>query len=129
MDAFEIKNILSQYRSLRGEYELLRALSLRKEDEDVPPGLRKKIAVIEAWLRLLTDEEWFVVTKHLVDQMTWTMVLLEYEKRWGSEQVRDERTLKRTQARALQRIEACVEQHGLAQDIRALLALMPAPQS
>jgi len=122
MDAFAIKNILAQYRTLRGEYELLRSLSVRKEDEDVPPGLREKIAVIEAWLRLLTDEEWFVVTKHLVDRMTWTMVLWEYEKRWGSEQVRDERTLKRAQARALQKIEACVEQCTLAPSIHALFS-------
>ena len=122
MDASAIKNILAQYRMLQGEHALLRSLSVRMEDGDVPPGLRKKIAVIEAWLRLLTDEEWFVVTKHLVDQLTWAMVLWEYEKRWGAEQVRDERTLKRAQARALQKIEACVEQHDLAPSIRDLFS-------
>ena len=129
MDAFAIKNILAQYRTLRGEYELLRALSVRNDDEDVPPGLKRKIGVIEAWLRLLTDEEWFVVTKHLVDQMTWTVVLGEYEKRWGSDQVRDERTLKRAQARAIQKIEACIEQYDLALNIHALFSSTAAPQS
>lgn len=122
MDAPAIKNILAQYRTLQGEYALLRALAVRKDDEDVPPGLRKKIAVIEAWLRLLTDDEWFVITKHLVDQLTWAMVLGEYEKRWGSEQVRDERTLKRTQARALQKIEACITRHDLGPSIIALFS-------
>ena len=120
MDVTAIRNILAQYRTLRGEYDLLRSLSVRPGDEDIPPGLRKKIAVVEAWLRLLTDEEWFVVTKHLVDRLPWAMVLLEYEKRWGTELVRDERTLKRAQARALQKIGACVARHGLAPRIFAL---------
>ena len=79
MDVTAIRNILAQYRTLRGEYDLLRSLSVRPGDEDIPPGLRSKVAVIEAWLRLLTDEEWFVVTKHLVDQLTWSMVLWEYD--------------------------------------------------
>ncbi|MDR0311350.1 MAG: hypothetical protein LBJ21_07180 [Acidobacteriota bacterium] len=122
MDAFAIRDILAQYRALQGEHALLRSLAVRDGDEDVPPGLRKKIAVIEAWLRLLTDEEWFVVTKHLVDQLTWAMVLGEYERRWGPEQIRDERTLKRTQARALQKIAACVGQNNLGARIHALFS-------
>jgi hypothetical protein len=122
MDAFAIKNILAQYRVLQGEYAILRALAVRNDDEDVPPGLRRKLAVIEAWLRLLSDEEWFVVTKHLVDQLTWAMVLWEYEKRWGSDQARDERTLKRAQARALQKIELCIARHDLGPGILALFS-------
>lgn len=119
-----VKAILLEYRHLQGEASLIRACSLRGENA-LTPALEQKIGIIESWLRLLTDEEWFVITKHLIDRQSWPMVMVEYENRWGQGQIRNERTLKRFQARALSRIVDCVEHHKLTHRIKCLFALSP----
>lgn len=120
MTTDEIKAIFSQFRALQGEAAAFRACSLRENDDAVPPVLRKKIAVIEAWMYLLTDEEWYVITKHLIDRLSWARVMLDHEKRWGKEQARHERTLKRRQACAIDKIKMCVENNNHAAEIRGL---------
>jgi len=82
--------------------------------------LQQKVAVIEAWLLMLTEEERFVVIKHLADQLSWPLILVEYQHRWGAEQARHERTLKRFQAQALEKVAAGIENWGLASEIHAL---------
>lgn len=69
---------------------------------------------IEQWLRLLPREERFLVQTHLVDGLDWAKTIVEYEKRWGVSNGRSERTLKRIQAKAVDRIVAFInELHGL----------------
>lgn len=106
-----VKCILAQYRELRAMMTLQTTLSLRSSPDDIPPMLKKQIALIEAWLSLLNDEEWFTVTKHLVDDLPWPLVVTEYEKRWGQMDSKSERTLKRFQARAINKIVAFVEKN------------------
>ncbi len=120
MDIKMIKGILAQYRDLQGDCAVYRAVSLRGDEDAIPPALRRRVAVIDAWLRLLPDEEWFVVTKHLIDLLSWPLVLKEYVARWGVELERDERTLKRFQARALRRIACNVDRLMLADEIETL---------
>ena len=69
---------------------------------------------------MLTEEERFVVIKHLADQLSWPLILVEYQHRWGAEQARHERTLKRFQAQALEKVAAGIENWGLASEIHAL---------
>ncbi len=75
MDTKTIKGILAQYRDLRGDCALYRATSLRGVEDAIPPTLRRRAAITEAWLQLLPDEEWLVVTKNLIDQLSWPQVL------------------------------------------------------
>ena len=82
----------------------------------------QRISVVRAWLRLLTEEERFVVTKHLIDKLPWPLVAAEYEVRWGSEQARHERTLKRLQQRALVNIQAAIDTNGLGPLVEALFS-------
>ena len=64
----------------------------------------KEVAIIKAWLCLLYDDERFLVSKHLIGGLTWPHVIFEYEARWGKENGRSERTMKRTQAIAIDKI-------------------------
>ena len=82
--------------------------------------LKQKIDVIEAMLLLLTNEERFVITNHLMDQLPWPLMLVEYEKMWGSDQIRHMRTLKRFQSRALEKMSAGLEKWKVASQIGEL---------
>lgn len=70
----------------------------------------------------MSREERFVVRKHIVDRLSWPYVLAEYGMRWGKALCRDKRSLKRYQARALRRIEECVEKHAMEAEIVTLFA-------
>ena len=115
-----IKTILSQYPALRGEYELRKALRLNPDRDGEERLLKKKIDVIEAMLLLLTGEERFVIMKHLGDKLAWPLLAVEYEKRWGTDQARHDRTLKRFQARALEKIAVGIEKWEMAPEIEEL---------
>lgn len=115
-----VKKILSQYRTLKGEYDMRITLFPGREPDEETLTLRRKLAVIEAWLQLLTEEERFVITKHFLDQLPWPLLLKEYEKQWGSSQIRHMRTLKRFQAIALKKMAAGIEKWTVASEIEKL---------
>jgi RecB family endonuclease NucS len=118
-----VKAILSQYRALQGEYDMRTALLPGSELDEAALILNRKIAVIEAWLKLLTEEERFVIIKHFIDQRPWPLLLVEYEKQWGASQARHMRTLKRFQAKALEKMAAGVEKWKIASEIQKLFNL------
>lgn len=114
MNINRIKEILTMYGAIRAQHTLLAAL------DRSPTLLKRQLDILSAWLGLLTEEERFVIEKHLVGQLAWPYVLVEYDHRWGRRLARDERSLKRYQARALEKIEACVNAHGLGDEINRL---------
>ena len=57
---------------------------------------------------------------HLISGLSWPLVVNEFEKKWGKEQARDERTLKRVQAKAINKIKNNVEKNGLESSIKNL---------
>ena len=63
---------------------------------------------VSGWLDLLTTEERFVVQTHLIDGLDWARTIVEHERKWGTQNGRSERTLKRIQAKAIQRILKCL---------------------
>jgi hypothetical protein len=118
-----VKKILSQYRALQSEYDMRIALLPGGKPDEGALILKQKIAVIEAWLRLLTEEERFVITKHFVDQLPWPLLLIEQEKQWGLSQARSLRTLKRFQSNALEKMAAGVEKWKMASEIERLFQI------
>ena len=66
--------------------------------------------IVDAWLQLLPIEERFLVQTHLIDGLDWAKTIVEHEKMWGVMNGRSERTLKRIQAKAVERIVACLNQ-------------------
>ena len=63
---------------------------------------------ISGWLDLLPSEERFIVQVHLIDGLDWARTIVEHARKWGTENGRSERTLKRIQAKAIQRILNCL---------------------
>lgn len=121
MDRKAIKAVIAQYGQLKSEYAQLAALGLSARDEGAT--LKRKIDIIEAWFYLMSREERFVVRKHVVDRLSWPYVLAEYGTHWGKGLCRDERSLKRYQARAFRRIAETVREHDLEREIVSLFAM------
>lgn len=122
MTTEEIKRALALHRQQEAVFALFKALRSRGAGRQSEARMGQRVAVVRAWLRLLTEEEQFVVTKHLVDGLPWPLVAVEYEARWGVQQARHERTLKRLQQRALVKIQTAIEGNGLGSSVDALFA-------
>lgn len=65
---------------------------------------------VNGWIKLLPREESFLVQTHLIDGLDWAKTIVEYEKMWGVVNGRSERTLKRIQSKAIDRIVHCLNQ-------------------
>lgn len=69
-----------------------------------------KKGIIECWIQLLPDDERFLIQTHMIQGLDWAKTIAEYDKRWGPMNGRSERSLKRTQARAIKRIVECMNE-------------------
>lgn len=63
-----------------------------------------KKQMIECWLKLLQIDEYHVIRLHLIEKYDWPRVFVEYQKLWGEEFERSERTLQKYQASGVQKI-------------------------
>ena len=73
--------------------------------------LQKWLAVIDIWLLLLSEDEAFVVKRHLIDGIDWPRVTLEYERIWGAAYAKAERTLRSYQKSALDKIVTFTDEY------------------
>lgn len=90
-------DILNELRS----YRLYHALStLCSQDENAIQHCNQ----VKAWLNLLPKDERLIVQKHVIDGLDWTRTSAEFDRIWGYENGRSERTMKRKQAAAIRRI-------------------------
>lgn len=107
-----IKDILLKKRDYEAEYRFLRFYleDARHRDNTVQQErlafLEKQLHTIEVWMGLLTEDEAFVIRRHLFDGIDIPRIAIEYRERWGEEYGKTERTIKTYQRRALQKIEA-----------------------
>ncbi len=100
-----IENVLHKMQSDSAHMKYNRAVLERHSDE-----LLLKKETVESWLQLLTTEELFLVRTHLIQGLDWAKTIVEHERRWGIMNGRSERTLKRIQSKAVDRIVACMNQ-------------------
>ena len=70
--------------------------------------LEEKRDMLQQWQALLPREERFIIQTHLVDGLDWAKTIVEHEKMWGVANGRSERTLKRMQAKGIERIVTCL---------------------
>lgn len=66
--------------------------------------LHDRINEVESWLLLLSEDELYVIRRHLFDGYTWTRIEAEYAERW-KDFSKTSRTLMRYQERALHKIQ------------------------
>lgn len=119
MDSSRVKHILTLYRELKATYDVHTSMYPNDQSEAIQT-LRRKITIIESWLHILTEEERFTVTQHILVDLPWPLVVVEYEMRWGPKEAKAERTLKRFQKTAIDRIVRFIQRNGYGAQITTL---------
>ena len=113
MEEATIKEILSKKREYEAKCKFLSCFMDGDDENQGEEGrqdelkrLRRKLMRIDLWLALLSEDEAYVITRHLIDGIDVPRIAVEYERKWGSEFAKTERTIKMYQRRALKKIEA-----------------------
>ena len=99
-------DVINDLRMSRGLGDVYKRQVLERHSDEL---LLKK-ETVESWLQLLTTEELFLVRTHLIQGLDWAKTIVEHERMWGIMNGRSERTLKRIQSKAVDRIVACMNQ-------------------
>lgn len=105
-----VKDTLLKRRDYEAEYRFLKFYleDIRHKDNTAQQErfsfLEQQLHTIEVWMELLTEDEAFVVRRHLFDGIDIPRIAIEYRERWGEEFGKTERTIKTYQRRALQKI-------------------------
>ena len=78
--------------------------------------MTKRKQMVEGWLSILSDDEVFVVRKHLMEEHDWPRIETEHRDKWG-EFGKIERTLKRYQKRAIEKIIHFIQNQPQGDDL------------
>ena len=104
----QIVQILKSKRQYEAEQKLL----LTQNDTDISSGRQDRLSFlnhqlhhIDVWLVLLSEDESFVIKRHYFDGIDIPRIAVEYKQRWGEEFGKTERTIKKYQKKALEKIE------------------------
>lgn len=88
----------------------------RREGADMPASalvqlarIKEKNSMVESWLSMLSEDEEYVIRRHLIDGLTWPRIETEYAERW-KEFAKTGRTLMRYQNNALLKISSFMEE-------------------
>lgn len=65
--------------------------------------IKEKNMLVESWMTLLSEDEEYVIRRHLIDGLTWPRIETEYAERW-KEYAKTSRTLMRYQNNAIKKI-------------------------
>ena len=118
IDEKSIKSLLEHQRSRAAEYHYLRSRQkkhkiLTQEQLKQMNDLEDWLACIDSMLRSLSDDERFVIQRHLVDGIDWNRIIAEYETKWGAQNGRCRRTLIRYQNSALTKLARRMQEADL----------------
>lgn len=110
MSEEQIKSFIKSYKTLKAKKEILDKIAeteSSKDDIDIEEynKTKIKIQIIESALEILDKSEKEIVLLHLIENNKWNEIILRYEAQKGMEGSYSDRTFKRIQQSALQKIE------------------------
>lgn len=110
----EIKQEIIQHKKNCAAQEQLEA-QLRRDGTDMPFHLIQRLSelkmhneMVKSWLSLLSEDEEYVIRRHLIHELTWPRLETEYQSIW-KEYGKERRTLMRYQKNALERIYRSIQ--------------------
>lgn len=110
-----IKQTLLKKRDYEAEYRFLQQYLSDNRHKNVDRQkerlsfLEQQLQSITVWMELLTEDESFVIKRHLFDGVDIPRITIEYRERWGDEFSKTDRTIKAYQKKALQKIASFEE--------------------
>lgn len=114
----KIRKLLTMSRQLNAQLTFLNILCKWKPDSLTPQRVAylKRIEIlvesIKGLMLLVSEDEAFVLDRHLVNGIDWSRVTVEYGKKWGLEYGKSERTIICYQHNALNKIEEHIKSHS-----------------
>lgn len=78
--------------------------------------ISKALSIMAVWLQILTDDERFIIKRHLIDGACWKLVVCEFNTKLRRSYSRSLSTMRRMQQRSLQKIVAKMDSEN--QNIR-----------
>lgn len=105
-----IKEVLKMKKNLEAESIFIhKRLEDRRYKEnlilkDRVDAIDNQLLNIKSWLALLSEDERYVIQRHLFDGIDIPRIAVEYRERWGDEYAKTDRTIKSYQKKALQKI-------------------------
>lgn len=110
MSEEQIKSFIKSYKTLKAKKEILDKIAeteSAKDDIDIEDynKTKIKIQIIESALEILDKSEKEIVLLHLIENNKWNEIISIYEAQKGMEGSYSDRTFKRIQQSALQKIE------------------------
>lgn len=106
----ELKILLHDFRTIQAQLNYLKESSnYRTISETTFYEKERMIRLIESALMALDKRERFIIETHLINQETWTETSQKMQDCFGIEYLRCDRTLKRIQNRALEKIITFME--------------------
>ena len=110
MSEEQIKSFIKSYKTLKAKKEILDKVAeteSSKDDIDIEDynKTKIKIQIIESALEILDKSEKEIVLLHLIENNKWNEIISRYEAQKGMEGSYSDRTFKRIQQSALQKIE------------------------
>lgn len=107
----ELKNLLRNFRNMQAQLKYLEELPNGQDILQTTFREKKRmIKLIECAFTILDKKEQFVIETHLINQETWAETSRKLQDCFGMECLRSDRTLKRIQNRALEKIITFMEE-------------------
>lgn len=103
----QLKESLYTFKSLQAQKKLLQEYTYPEVILDIESEYKSQFIqwdIIAGSLIILNEKERFVIENHLINQKTWSKTAQLFDKQWGIEDGRSERTLMRIQQRALKKM-------------------------
>ena len=132
MDPVSVKKFISSYNLFYGKYKILkRCIDNHDTDREAVKNeinqLELYIEIIRSCLHILTAEERFIIQLHLIQQFNWRQRLALYEQHSGKSCCKSDRTLKRIQSTAINKITRFMERSDIEQYVLSALAAWDPP--
>lgn len=112
MSESDVKVLLKSMKKLKAKKEILNCV---KKEDDEYEKISKIVYMIESSLEILNENEREVLQMHLIDDLTWEQVMIQYEEYHGKQNGYCKRTYERIQRKALKRIMEVIENSELEQ--------------
>lgn len=122
MTEYRLKEVLRAFKQLQIQLTLWEHCPTIINSPTIQIEYAKRYSqfrIISNAIEILNDMEKFVIENHLVNHKTWRETAILFELQWGTENSRSDRTLKRIQHRALQKMVAFIKSSKINFDLDA----------
>ena len=109
----DIEELLRTYNVNKARLKLINDVLNSDQHGHELLSLQRNIDIVDSMLMMLSKEEQFIIQTHVIDGLDWPRTLVEHDNLWGSELGRSERTLKRKQQKAIDKMLNLINDLGI----------------